>query len=46
MGGCIAGCAHLLEKSAPTFADTSIHRLCSYIEVAVDAKLTMRPDRQ
>ena len=29
MGGCIAGCAHPLEKSAPNFQDTSIHRLNS-----------------
>jgi hypothetical protein len=27
MGGCIAGCAHPLEKSAPSFTDASIHRL-------------------
>jgi hypothetical protein len=29
MGGCIAGCAHPLEKSAPGFVDASIHRLDS-----------------
>src|SRR5215216_6347378 len=29
MGGCIAGCAHPLEKSAPSFTDVSIHRLSS-----------------
>jgi hypothetical protein len=27
MGGCIAGRAHLIEKSAASFKDTSIHRL-------------------
>jgi hypothetical protein len=27
MGGCIAGCAHPSEKSAPSFMNTSIHRL-------------------
>src|SRR5215204_5364877 len=27
MGGCIAGCAHPLEKSAADFGDASIHRL-------------------
>jgi hypothetical protein len=27
MGGCIAGCAHPLEKSVANFIDTSIHRL-------------------
>src|SRR5829696_1104055 len=29
MGGCSAGRAHHLEKSASSFADTSIHRLTS-----------------
>jgi len=27
MGGCIAGCAHPLEKSGPSIKDASIHRL-------------------
>jgi hypothetical protein len=27
MGGCIARCAHPLEKSTPNSTDTSIHRL-------------------
>jgi hypothetical protein len=27
MGGCIAGFAHPLEKSATSFKNTSIHRL-------------------
>jgi hypothetical protein len=27
--GCVAGCAHPLEKSASGFTDTSIHRLAS-----------------
>jgi hypothetical protein len=29
MGGCIAGCAHPLKKSAAEFRGTSIHRLIS-----------------
>jgi hypothetical protein len=27
MGGRFAGCTHPLEKSVPSFTDTSIHRL-------------------
>jgi hypothetical protein len=29
IGGCVARCAHPLEKSAPGFVDASIHRLDS-----------------
>jgi hypothetical protein len=41
MGSCSAGCAHLLEKSAANFRDTSIYRLVFQYMILWGLRLTL-----